>query len=99
MLLEIVFGVLWLFVVVVVGMGLWALIRKGARGVPTAGNIVRAQLREQDKRDALDAQNAAADDIIRTYRERGGRIPPATLPVRLTGYTTDEVEEFYRNQR
>jgi hypothetical protein len=95
--MNILYGLLFLAIVVVVFGGILALIRKAARGVPTAGNIARAHQRLGDERDRTSAQNAAADDIIARAREHGARIPPA----RVTDgpYTTDEVEWYYKGLR
>lgn len=61
-------GVVYFVIFWVIVLGVFAvvrsLIRKGARAVPTAGNIARAHARLEDERARRAAQNAAADEII-----------------------------------
>ncbi len=100
------YGLLLTVIVAAVGLGILALIGKFWRGVPTSGHIADAHQRVADERDRVNAQNAAADEIIAEarYRDQGARIapptvtPPGELPYKASGYTTDEIEEFYRNR-
>jgi hypothetical protein len=53
---------------------LW-LARKIWRGVPTSGHIATAHTREQIRRNAVQRQNDAADEIIREWEERKASKP------------------------
>jgi hypothetical protein len=97
--MTIVYGLIWLVIVAVVGLGILALARKAARGVPTAGNIARAHLRAQDERDRIAAQNAAADAIIAEHAAGAANTTNALHGLPPGPYTTDQIEAFYAAKR
>jgi hypothetical protein len=97
--MVIVYGLLWLVIVAVVGLGILALVGKAWRGVPTSGHIADAAARKQDERDRVAAQNAAADAIIAEHAADAANAANALHGLPPGPYTTDQIEAFYAARR